>query len=142
MHNRRSYNLRLVGHRHGGESQAATGSHGRQSQAPADAHADGSRGQPKHAGMALLLLLALAQLMVILDVSAVNVALPEMGKDLGIAGGDLGWSITSYSLVFGSLLLLGGRAADLFGRRGVFLAGLGIFTRSEEHTSELQSQSN
>jgi len=78
--------------------------------------------------MALLLLLALAQLMVILDISAVNVALPELGKDLGIAGGDLGWTITSYSLVFGSLLLLGGRAADLLGRRRVFLAGLGIFT--------------
>src|SRR3954466_1048802 len=79
-------------------------------------------------GMAMLLLLALAQLMVILDISAVNVALPDLGKDLGIAGGDLGWTVTSYSLVFGSLLLLGGRAADLLGRRRVFLAGLGIFT--------------
>src|SRR3954464_1898067 len=79
-------------------------------------------------GMALLLLLALAQLMVILDISAVNVALPDLGKDLGIAGGDLGWTVTSYSLVFGSLLLLGGRAADLLGRRRVFLTGLGIFT--------------
>src|SRR3954470_23433102 len=79
-------------------------------------------------GMALLLLLALAQLIVVLDISAVNVALPDLGKDLGIAGGDLGWTITSYSLVFGSLLLLGGRAADLLGRRRVFLAGLGIFT--------------
>src|SRR3954451_16381165 len=78
--------------------------------------------------MALLVLLALAQLMVILDISAVNVALPDLGKDLGIAGGDLGWTVTSYSLVFGSLLLLGGRAADLLGRRRVFLAGLGIFT--------------
>src|SRR3954463_4198494 len=81
-------------------------------------------------GMALLLLLALAQLMVILDISAVNVALPDLGKDLGIAGGALGWTITSYSLVFGSLLLLGGRAADLLGRRRLFLAGLGAFTVS------------
>src|SRR3954469_4318092 len=79
-------------------------------------------------GMAMLLVLALAQLMVILDISAVNVALPDLGKDLGIAGADLGWTITSYSLVFGSLLLLGGRAADLLGRRRVFLTGLGIFT--------------
>src|SRR3954452_3550509 len=78
-------------------------------------------------GMALLLLLALAQLMVILDISAVNVALPDLGKDLGIAGGDLGWTITAYSLMFGSLLLLGGRAADLLGRRRVFLTGLSIF---------------
>ncbi|MFN8216580.1 MAG: MFS transporter [Solirubrobacterales bacterium] len=78
--------------------------------------------------MGLLLMLALAQLMVILDISAVNVALPDLGRDLGMAGGDLGWTITSYSLVFGSLLLLGGRAADLLGRRRVFLAGLGVFT--------------
>ena len=79
-------------------------------------------------GTVVLLLLALAQLMVILDISAVNVALPDLAKDLDIAGGDLGWAITSYSLVFGSLLLLGGRAADLLGRRRVFLTGLGVFT--------------
>jgi EmrB/QacA subfamily drug resistance transporter len=66
--------------------------------------------------------------MVILDISAVNVALPDLAKDLSIGGGDLGWTITSYSLVFGSLLLLGGRAADLLGRRRVFLTGLGVFT--------------
>jgi EmrB/QacA subfamily drug resistance transporter len=82
----------------------------------------------KTVDIALLLLLALAQLMVILDISAVNVALPELAKDLSIGGGDLGWTITSYSLVFGSLLLLGGRAADLLGRRRVFLTGLGVFT--------------
>ena len=78
----------------------------------------------------LLLLLSLAQLMVILDVSAVNVALPDMAKDLGLSGGQLGWTITSYSLVFGSLLLLGGRAADLLGRKRMFLTGLGVFTAS------------
>jgi EmrB/QacA subfamily drug resistance transporter len=78
----------------------------------------------------LLLLLSLAQLMVILDVSAVNVALPDMAKDLGLSSGQLGWTITSYSLVFGSLLLLGGRAADLLGRRRMFLTGLGVFTAS------------
>jgi EmrB/QacA subfamily drug resistance transporter len=78
--------------------------------------------------MALLLLLALAQLMVILDISAVNVALPDLASDLNIVGSALGWTITSYSLVFGSLLLLGGRAADLLGRRRVFLTGLGVFT--------------
>jgi EmrB/QacA subfamily drug resistance transporter len=76
----------------------------------------------------LLLLLSVAQLMVILDISAVNVALPDLGRDLGISRGDLGWTITSYSLVFGSLLLLGGRAADLLGRRRVFLGGLAVFT--------------
>src|SRR5438105_6874944 len=66
--------------------------------------------------------------MVILDISAVNVALPDLTKDLGIGQTGLSWTITSYSLVFGSLLLLGGRAADLIGRRQVFLAGLGVFT--------------
>src|SRR5215475_10588289 len=78
----------------------------------------------------LLLLLSLAQLMVILDVSAVNVALPDMAKDLGLSSGQLSWAITSYSLVFGSLLLLGGRAADLLGRKRMFLTGLSVFTAS------------
>src|SRR5918995_1551989 len=76
----------------------------------------------------LLPVLLVAQLMVILDISAVNVALPDLASDLGIAGGDISWTITSYSLIFGSLLLLGGRAADLLGRRRVFLTGLTVFT--------------
>jgi EmrB/QacA subfamily drug resistance transporter len=78
----------------------------------------------------LLGVLLVAQLMVILDISAVNVALPDMANDLSISGGDIGWAITSYSLIFGSLLLLGGRAADLLGRRRLFLAGLTVFTVS------------
>jgi EmrB/QacA subfamily drug resistance transporter len=78
----------------------------------------------------LLGVLLVAQLMVILDISAVNVALPDLAKDLDIGGGDIGWTITSYSLIFGSLLLLGGRAADLLGRRRLFLAGLTVFTVS------------
>src|SRR5215216_4389733 len=84
--------------------------------------------EDEHRGLALLFLLALAQLMVILDISAVNVALPELSGDLQLPRGDVGWTVTSYSLAFGSLLLLGGRAADLLGRRRVFLAGLGLFT--------------
>jgi EmrB/QacA subfamily drug resistance transporter len=79
---------------------------------------------------ALLSVLLVAQLMVIIDISAVNVALPDLAKDLGISGGDVGWAITSYSLFFGSLLLLGGRAADLLGRRRLFFAGLSVFTLS------------
>ena len=78
--------------------------------------------------MFLLGLLCLAQLMVILDISAVNVALPDMAQSLGIEGGNVGWMVTSYSLVFGSLLLLGGRLADLFGGRRMFMTGLGVFT--------------
>src|SRR5262245_8341298 len=68
--------------------------------------------------------------MVILDISAVNVALPELARDLRIGASEIGWTITSYSLLFGSLLLLGGRAADLLGRRRVFFAGLAVFTAS------------
>ena len=83
---------------------------------------------PARGRRTLLVLLCLAQLMVILDISAVNVALPEMAGDLSITRGDIGWAITSYSIIFGSLLLLGGRASDLLGRRRVFLTGLGIFT--------------
>src|SRR5689334_8006937 len=95
---------------------------------PRHGRSDTPHAQRTAGGTALLLLLALAQLMVILDISAVNVALPDLAKDLDISGGDMGWTITSYSLVFGSLLLLGGRAADLLGRRRVFLTGLGMFT--------------
>ena len=71
--------------------------------------------QLRRPGMVVLFLLALAQLMVILDISAVNVALPDLARDLDIGGGNVGWTITSYSLVFGSLLLLGGRAVPLVG---------------------------
>jgi len=87
---------------------------------------DGVMSAPSHRG--LLAALLVAQLMVILDISAVKVALPDMAKDLGIRGADVGWVVTSYSLIFGSLLLLGGRAADLLGRRRLFLTGLSIFT--------------
>src|SRR3954462_380539 len=66
--------------------------------------------------------------MVILDISAVNVALPDLAADVGLGRADLTWTITSYSVAFGGLLLLGGRAADLLGRRRVFLGGLAVFT--------------
>jgi EmrB/QacA subfamily drug resistance transporter len=73
--------------------------------------------------------------MVILDITAVNIAMPSLAHDLGISGATISWTITAYSLVFGSLLLLGGRAADLLGRRRVFLTGLGIFTASSLATA-------
>jgi EmrB/QacA subfamily drug resistance transporter len=75
-----------------------------------------------------LILLGLAQFMVILDITVVNVALPSIADDLDFAAGDLQWVITSYVLFTGGLLMLGGRANDLFGRRRVFLAGLATFT--------------
>jgi EmrB/QacA subfamily drug resistance transporter len=76
----------------------------------------------------ILILLAVAQFMVILDITVVNVALPSIGRDLGFAPGDLQWVVTIYVLFTGGLLLLGGRMADLLGRRPVFLAGLTLFT--------------
>jgi EmrB/QacA subfamily drug resistance transporter len=81
-------------------------------------------------GGSLLFVLLVAQLMVILDITAVNIALPNLANDLQLSGSDISWTITSYTLVFGSLLLFGGRAADLIGRRRMFLSGLGIFTAS------------
>ena len=75
-----------------------------------------------------LILLCAAQFMVILDITVVNVALLSIQADLHVAPGDLQWVITAYTLAFGGLLLLGGRAADLLGRRRVFVTGLIVFT--------------
>jgi EmrB/QacA subfamily drug resistance transporter len=83
---------------------------------------------PERKPWTTLIVLGLAQLMVILDITVVNVALPSIAEDLAFAEGDLQWVITAYVLFTGGLLLLGGRAADLFGRRRVFLTGLAIFT--------------
>jgi EmrB/QacA subfamily drug resistance transporter len=77
---------------------------------------------------AVLVVLCAAQFMVILDVTVVNVALPSIGRALGFATTDLQWVVTAYVLMTGGLLLLGGRVADLLGRRTVFLAGLIVFT--------------
>jgi EmrB/QacA subfamily drug resistance transporter len=78
----------------------------------------------------LLPVLLVAQLMVILDITAVNIALPHIATEMKMSGSTISWTITSYSLIFGSLLLFGGRAADLLGRRRMFLTGLGVFTAS------------
>jgi len=77
---------------------------------------------------ALLGLLVVAQFRVVLDITIVNVALPSIGAGLGFAEADLQWVVTAYVVCSGGLLLVGGRAADLLGRRRVFLAGLGLFT--------------
>jgi EmrB/QacA subfamily drug resistance transporter len=91
-----------------------------------------SAGSPdrSRAGRALLCVLLMVQLMVILDITAVNIALPSLATDLRLSGSSVSWTITSYSLIFGSLLLFGGRAADLLGRRRLFLTGLAVFTAS------------
>ncbi len=74
-----------------------------------------------------LALLAVAQFVVVLDASIVNVALPSIGEDLDFAQGDLSWVINSYTLFFGGFLLLGGRLADLLGRRRMFIWGMWLF---------------
>src|SRR5213078_1987495 len=76
----------------------------------------------------ILAVVATAFFMTILDVSIVNVALPSIGKDLNFSQENLQWVITAYAIAFGGFLLLGGRAADLLGRRRVFIVGLVVFT--------------
>jgi EmrB/QacA subfamily drug resistance transporter len=71
-----------------------------------------------------LTIVALAQLMVVLDTTVVNIALPSAQADLGFTNGDRQWVVTAYSLAFGSLLLLGGRISDLIGRKRAFIIGL------------------
>lgn len=68
------------------------------------------------------------QFLVVLDVSVVNVALPSMRADLGLSGPGLQWVVNAYSIAFAGFMLLGGRAADIYGRKRMFLTGLGLFT--------------
>ena len=83
-----------------------------------------SRARSKWLALAVL---AVAQFMVVLDVTIVNVALPAIQTDLGFSADGLQWVVNSYTLAFGGLLLLGGRASDLLGRRRMFLIGLAVF---------------
>ncbi len=76
----------------------------------------------------LLFLIAGAQLMVVLDATIVNIALPSMGRYFDKSQTDMTWAINAYTLAFGGLLLLGGRAADILGRRQMFIAGLALFS--------------
>ncbi|MET8330204.1 MFS transporter [Streptomyces sp. NPDC005181] len=85
------------------------------SKAPGDAHANRWKA---------LVFIALAQLMVVLDATIVNIALPSAQQDLGISDGDRQWVVTAYALAFGGLLLFGGRVADLWGRKRAFVIGL------------------
>ncbi|WP_419994822.1 MFS transporter [Streptomyces boninensis] len=75
----------------------------------------------------VLMVLCAAQFMVALDFSILNVALPELGADLGFSTANLQWAVTAFALPSGGLLLLSGRIADLYGRRRLFLTGLGVF---------------
>nr|WP_244375925.1 MFS transporter [Streptomyces ficellus] len=93
---------------------------------PARPAADTSR--PAARTWAVLLAACAGQFLVVLDVSVVNVALPSMRADLGLSAVGLQWVLNAYSIAFAGFMLLGGRAADIFGRKRTFLAGLGLFT--------------
>jgi hypothetical protein len=80
-------------------------------------------GGNRRLGLALLVI-ATAQLMVVLDATIVNVALPHVQRALGFSGTGLEWVVNAYAITFGGLLLIGGRAGDIFGRRRVFVFGL------------------
>lgn len=82
---------------------------------------------PKRLGLALVLICA-AQLMIVLDSTIVNIAMPHLQRDLAISDASLPWVITIYTLAFGGVLLLGGRLGDLYGRRKLFVMGVVLFT--------------
>ena len=86
-----------------------------------------SRSRSPYRRWLALAVLAVAQFMVFLDETVVNVALPSIEGDLGFSQSSLAWVVNAYILTFGGLLLLGGRIADLFGRRRVFLIGTALF---------------
>ncbi|GAA2445623.1 DHA2 family efflux MFS transporter permease subunit [Actinomadura vinacea] len=87
-----------------------------------------------------LALISVAQFMLILDVTVVNVALPQMGAELELSRTTLTWAVTAYTLFFGGLMLLGGRLADLFGARRLMLAGLAVFTLASLATGLAQNE--
>ncbi|MFF2847798.1 MFS transporter [Streptomyces sp. NPDC058001] len=97
------------------------------SSAPPDTSLGGGSPGGRHLGLALFVIAA-AQLMVVLDATITNIALPAIRTDLGVSDSGLAWIVNSYALAFGGLLLLGGSAGDLFGRRRMFQAGIAVFT--------------
>jgi len=91
-----------------------------------------SKGTNPERRWSALALIVTAQFMVILDVAIVNVALPSIKSDLHFSPANLQWVISAYAILFGGALLLGGRLADLLGRRRLFVAGLGLFAARVE----------
>ena len=96
-------------------------------------------GRTVSSGM-ILALVCVGQFMVVLDLSIVNVALPSMQRDLGFTTSGLQWVVNAYALSFGGFLLLGGRAADLFGRRRIFMLGLFLFAGASLVCAVAQNQ--
>src|SRR4051812_29020301 len=87
-----------------------------------------------------LYVLCTGVLMIVLDATVVNVALPSIQHDLGFSQSSLAWVVNAYLIAFGGLLLLAGRVGDLLSRRGVFLAGLAVFTAASFLCGVAQSQ--
>src|SRR5882757_5933333 len=96
-------------------------------QHPESVKIDPVSGKLQGRAIALLAVLCAAFFLDALDVSMVNVTLPSIGRALGLSTGTLQWVVSGYVLGFGGFLLIGGRAADLFGRRRIFLVALGVF---------------
>ncbi|HEV7495573.1 MFS transporter [Baekduia sp.] len=97
--------------------------------------------QVRASANAVLVLVAVAQFMVILDASVVNVALPSIQRDVGFSEQSLSWVLNAYTLLFGGFLLLGGRAADRLGRRRLFMAGIALFAGASLACGLSQSES-
>src|SRR3954449_9634257 len=87
-----------------------------------------------------LVVLCAGMLMIVLDVTVVNVALPSIQEDLGFSASSLAWVVNAYLIAFGGLLLLAGRLGDLISRRGIFLTGLAVFTLASLACGLAQSQ--
>jgi EmrB/QacA subfamily drug resistance transporter len=108
------------------DGESVTGTEQTRAPSTIERPTNGARRQT-HPGL-LLLLIAGAQLMVVLDATIVNIALPSMAKYFDRSQTDMTWAINAYTLAFGGLLLLGGRAGDILGRRQMFIFGLGLFS--------------
>src|SRR5215475_11655321 len=87
-----------------------------------------------------LYVLCVGMLMIVLDVTVVNVALPSIRDDLGFSQSSLAWVVNAYLIAFGGLLLLAGRLGDILGRKNVFMAGLAVFTAASLACGVAQSQ--
>jgi hypothetical protein len=121
------------GHGHGPAVHAAAG-HAPSGHSASDPHTATEEDGPRRPWTVLAVALA-AQILVVLDISVVNTALPTIGQSLKLGSGDLAWLVTAYLVMSGGGLLLGGRLSDLLSRRRVFLTGLFMFTGASVSSS-------
>src|SRR5688500_9618896 len=96
--------------------------------------------EPVHNRWAALVVMCVGMLMIVLDITIVNVALPSIQDDLGFSQSSLAWVVNAYLIAFGGLLLLSGRFGDILGRKSIFMAGLGVFTVASLLCGLAQSQ--